>query len=889
MSRPRGASAGAPPPGPLLKVLSRFIRRALLVGCALLVLFVGALAVVATLYEDEVKARLLGLLNAQLATPVQVEHIDLTLLRRFPKASLHLHGVFVREVRPDSAAADSLLYAEDLFLDFNLSELLTGTYGIRRIHGEGVRAFIAHDAQGRPNYRIWRSDSTATGRLPLQKLTLDDLWVRYRHGGSATEVIGASDRIALRGTLGDGPNTLRTEGHVHLIDWHQGPARILADRQAEVLLTMTFGDADGAFRITNGEVNSGGVRLTSTLAVVPEADGLFLDLRAAGDQCDLERLLALLPVEVTRPLRPYGLKGEADVVARYAGTIGGRTPPALAVQLAVRDGRFREQASGATFDQVHGWADLALTGDGTLAELKVRELRARSAGGALTGHLHLRGGAKAHVDAGLKADMDLGELLRFVRLDSLQHAEGRLRADLTARGPLPRLAGLKARDLGALTIGGTAALRGASIGLRGVGLAITAVDADLALHGPDARVQRLTATVQGDRLDLSGTLHGLVPYLLLDGQRLAITATGSAARIDLARWVTGGGHGPAHLALPAALALDLDVRVDELVYDAFTATGITGRVVLADRVLRAEPVRFTTAGGTVGGAIALDGRSTAAYPLAVRASLGGIDVHRLFAEFKDFGQDFIGQRHLQGTCRAEVRFDAPLRPDLHFDLDRLTCTADVVVEQGVLKGHAPLMEVATYVKRNKLAGLMLDADQLARRLAEVRFARLENRIEIRDRQVRIPLMEVKSSALDIELSGVHGFDDRIDHRLNFRLGDLVRGAPPQDEFGPVVDDGTGPRLFLRMQGLASDPSFSTDPEMAAARRGRQWQQEKQELKALFRKDLEARDERTATAGTVHFQVEHPDDADTPEKAPEPRPERRRGEDDPPPVVFEVEP
>mgnify|MGYP003381600051 CR=1 FL=1 len=34
---------------------------------------------------------------------------------------------------------------------------------------------------------------------------------------------------------------------------------------------------------------------------------------------------------------------------------------ALAVQLAVRDGRFREQASGTTFDQVHGWADLALT------------------------------------------------------------------------------------------------------------------------------------------------------------------------------------------------------------------------------------------------------------------------------------------------------------------------------------------------------------------------------------------------------------------------------------------------------------------------------------------------------------------------------------------------
>lgn len=872
-----------------MKVLARSVRRALLWGSALLVLLAGALAVVATLYEDQVKARLLGLLNAQLATPVQVRHIDLTLLRRFPMASLHLQGVFVREVRADSAEADSLLHVEDLYLDFNLAELLTGTYGIRRIHGEGVRAHIAHDAQGRPNYRIWRSDSTASGRLPLERLTLEDLWVRYRHGASATEVVGASERIALRGTLGAGPNSLRTEGHLHLIDWHQGGRRILADREAEVLLTMTFGEADGAFRITNGELNIGGVRLNSTLAVVPEADGLFLDLRAAADQCALERLLALLPPELTRPLDAYGIKGEADVVARYAGNIGGEVPPALALQLAVRDGRFRESHSGATFDKVHGRAELALAGDGSLAELELRDLRAHGGGGTLGGQLHLRGGRTARVDAALKANMDLGALLRFLRLDSLQHTKGRLQADLTAQGTLPRLAGLKARDLQALTTGGTMSLRGATLAMHGSGLAITGVDADLVLEGNDARVRSLTATVQGDRVKLNGTLQGLLPYLLLDGQPLAITASGSAERIDLARWVGGGGGGPADLTLPAGLALNLDVRVEQLVYDAFAATDLTGRVVLADRVLRAEPVRFSTAGGSVAGAIALDGRSATAYPLAVRASLTGIDIHHLFAEFKDFGQDFIGHRHLQGTCRAEVRFDAPLRPDLHFDLDRLACTADVVVEKGVLKGHAPLMEVADYVERKKLAGLLVDADQLARRLAEVRFARLENRVEIRDRQVRIPLMEVKSSALDIELSGVHGFDGRIDHRLNFRLGDLLRGAPPQDEFGPVVDDGTGPRLFLRMQGQASAPLFSTDPEMAAARRGRQWQQEKQALKDLFRKDLEGRDHNPAMAGAVRFHVEDPDDVEEADRTRHDPPKPRKHEPDPPPVVIEVEP
>ncbi len=868
-------------------MISRLIRRALLVGSALLVLLVGALAVVGLLYEEEVKARLVGLINDRLAVPVQVGSIDLTLLRRFPRASLHLQDVYVPEGQPDGAYADTLLHAEDLYLDLDLSELLVGTYGIRRIHGEGVRAFIAHDAEGRPNYRIWRADSSDGEALPLKRITLEELWVRYSHGGGTTVVTAASDRIALQGSIGGGPGELRTEGHLHLVEWRQDGAQLLGDREAEVLLSMTFGGDDGAFRITKGEVDAAGMHFTTTLSVVPEEDGQLMDLRAAGDQCDLQQLVALLPTTLTEGLRGYGLKGEVDVVARYAGSLGGRTGPALGLQLAVRDARFREETTGSTFDRVNGWVDLALTAGGELAELRIRELRARSEEGSLSGHLHLTGGARPRVEAGLKADLDLGGVLRFARLDSLQQAQGRLSADLTAKGTLPRLAGLRAADLGALTIGGTVGLHGAAVALAGVGLVINGVDAELVVQGTDARVERFTATVQGDRLQLNGSLKGIVPYMLLDGQRLTITANGTAARIDVARWVSGGKGGPADLDLPAALSLDLDVRVDELVYDAFVARGISGRVVLEDRVLRAEPVRFSTAGGTVTGAIALDGRTAAAHPLAVRASLSGIDVTQLFAEFKDFGQDFIGQRHLQGTCRAEVRFDAPLMPDLHFDLDRLTCTADVVVEQGVLKGHAPLMEVADHVRRNKIAGLLVDADLLARRLAEVRFARLENRVEIRDRQVRIPLMEVRSSALDIELSGVHGFDDRIDHRMNFRLGDLVRSAPPKDEFGPVIDDGTGMRLFLRMQGPASDPSITNDPEMAAARRGRQWQQEKEDLKALFRKDAQGGDERTANTGTVLFRLEEETGAT---QAPPPaRPQKRRKGDDPPPVVIELEP
>ena len=221
----------------------------------------------------------------------------------------------------------------------------------------------------------------------------------------------------------------------------------------------------------------------------------------------------------------------------------------------------------------------------------------------------------------------------------------------------------------------------------------------------------------------------------------------------------------------------------------------------------------------------------------------------LFREFRDFGQTFIGHRHLSGRTRAHVVLAGVLLPDLRLDMDRLASTVDIVIEDGGIKGHAPLIAVADHLRKNKLVAPFVDIKEFRNSLADVRFARLENRIEIRDGAVHIPVMEVRSSAMDIELSGTHWFDDRIDHHVNFRLADLFRvGKPARDEFGPIMDDGTGMRIFLHMYGTAGDPQFANDGALAAQRRRNKMQEEKAELRSILKEDLGLFKGSGATAG-----------------------------------------
>ncbi|MCB9182677.1 MAG: hypothetical protein H6591_02070 [Flavobacteriales bacterium] len=830
----------------------RKARNLLLAFAALLALGFGVLLVLANVYEDEVKARLLGAVNERLRAPVSVGAIDLTLIARFPMASLRLRDVKVDEVRTDSLPADTLLTADEVFLEFNLLALFGGSQTVERIHTANVALFPALDRNGVENYIIWRSDSaSASSPVELERLTFDGLHVRFTDARNGLHIAAESEDLLLAGRFGE-ESQLRAEGDVHLLSLERDGKSLLDERRAQLALDMSFGKE--AFQISKGEVQLGKVPLQLTLALTQGAKGREIDLRANGLGLDLGRVMEQLPASIQGPMKRFGLSGGIDLAIKYAGSLEGDGPP-LSIGAQVSQGRMKERTSGTQFTEINGELAMDIAPDGSIRKLKVKDLSARSGSGSLRADWSSGGVKKAPVKADIRCDIAIADLLRMAGVDTLEQAAGRFVADIKVDGTLRDMADLRVSDLKAVRVTGHAALRDAGLKLKGVRHRVEHLDAELALNGNDATVRGLKADIAGSPIELSGTLRNLVPYALFEQEHLVIEAKGRSPRIDLGALLQGdeSGHGTAYaLVLPAAIELDLRAQVDELVFEDFKATGINGTIRMKDRVLRASPLSFATADGAVLGSLELDARgggSASWYPLAIEADVKDIAIQQLFAEFRDFGQEFIGQRHLSGRARASIAFRAPLSPAMRIDRDRIACTIDIAVENGGIKGQGQLIAVADYLKKNKLVAPFVDTEELRRRLADVRFAKLENRVEIKDGAVHVPLMEVRSNALDIELSGTHWFDDRIDHHLNFRLGDLFRlGKPTADEFGPIADDGTGMRVFLHMHGTAQAPLFENDGAMAANRRRQQFQQEKQQLRTILREDiLGHKSEGTTTA------------------------------------------
>ncbi len=821
----------------------RFFRRFLLITVAVLAGAMLVLSAVAWFFQDEVKAKLVAVLNTHLTAPLQQNGIELTLIKRFPQASLRIHQPFMREVRSDGQAPDTLLYAKDLYLEFSIFSLLSGNHVVRELHGTEVILYPGLDTNGNENWTVWKADTSSKGNggstdINLRRVTFDGLRARFRDARNGLDLAMTSNKLALGGRFRDDGSHATVKGDVWLRQWKDRDGVRMADRKTTVDIALAFGGPNDTFEVQKGEFLIGKTPANFTLAIVPQGPGRNIDLRANGFGLDLAGLVQLLPDGLRIPIKRYGMAGRADLALHYSGPLEA-SGPSLTIGLKLDDGRFTELATGTVLTKVQGEFAMDFTPGWKPAKMVVRHFSASSPSGPVEANLELTGNKNAKLVADLRGDLALSDLVRFIGLDTLEQVSGRMKMEAHVQGKLRDVQDLKPADLGALAIAGNVALKDASLKMKGMRHGITGLNADLALAGNDAKVHGLRFNLQGNAMELSGTLRNLMPYALFKDQKLTIEAKGSSPLIDLATLLGSekATTTPSSytFTLPALIDLDLKADIAELRMEKFQATGITGQLHITDQRLVMEPLSFRTADGTVRGSLKLDARPAPAYPLTINADLKNIDITKLFAEFQDFGQSFITARHIKGKGDAQLTFSAPLRPDFSLDQERLHCLADVTLLNGELNDHASLLEVAEYLRSNKLVAPFVDTEALRKQLKHVTFAKLENRIEIKDRAVNLPLMTVSSSVMDLEVSGTHGFDGTVDDHLNFRLGDLFRtGKGNEDEFGPIIDDGTGLRIFLHMYGTTDHLQYGNDGAMAAARRRERMKQETAQLKGILK-------------------------------------------------------
>ncbi len=83
-----------------------------------------------TLFEEDIKNYAIKEISKQLKTDIKVKEVSLTLWSQFPSASLQFTDVMIQETFEER---DTLIYAENVYLNFSVSDFISGHYEVKEV------------------------------------------------------------------------------------------------------------------------------------------------------------------------------------------------------------------------------------------------------------------------------------------------------------------------------------------------------------------------------------------------------------------------------------------------------------------------------------------------------------------------------------------------------------------------------------------------------------------------------------------------------------------------------------------------------------------------------------------------------------------------------------
>lgn len=806
------------------RILKRvFIAIAAIFGLAALTVFI-----ILRFYEDDVVGYIIKQINSRLATKASVASVDLTYWETFPNASLKFQDVYIEETLD---AKDTLFYAEKLYLEFSLLDVFRKNYNIKEITADEGKVFMRLNKKGESNWNIFKEtgDSTSAFAVKLERVDAMKMHVVYEDRKSQFFLDYLLDAGEFSGDFQSGDFDLSMDFRGRMTTLISGYDEYVADRTVEAKGNLAVHSSEGKYAVEGLQVRIDDVPLLISGDYVSAGKGR-IQLAVVGDDLTMQSVLNILPSAYKEQVQSYNAKGQVSFEGTISGAVGTGQRPDIKASFDINEGSIEHDASGTTFEHIRmrGTYLMGAKQD----QLTFSEFSGALQAGIISGEGVVYNLKSPNADLRLRADVSLADLKQFLNWDTLSICEGRIVAEMVYKGTIN---GKSKADFNSIQASGKAELSDARLQLKGSSRLFERVGAKVNFDNRDAHVQQLIGVVNGSDFAVNGSLNNLLPFLLDTSEKLHVEAVLKSNYIDFGQLIesTETSNEEYVFSLPERMTFVLNSRVEKFKFEAFSAEEVNGIVKYNGVSLDVDPVSFKTSEGTFLAQLRLKQNMKAGFDLICSANFKDINIQKMFVSFGNFGQTFITDKHLRGKARATVQLEAPMSAALKLDMDKLHVLLDIGISNGELIGLESLQAIGDYMKKNKWIAPFVNEEAFNDRMKHIRFSDLENVIEIKNRRIIIPNMEIHSSAMDISAHGEHGFDQSIDYTIGFRLRDvLIRKQAEQ-----VADDGLGKQMYIYMRGTTMKPEFGMDKDAAREERQQEIMREKNNVKALLKEEF----------------------------------------------------
>ena len=812
----------------------KWIKRIFVGLLALVALLFSGLVIAVTVYEDEIVTYALQTVQGNLKTKSSIREADLTLWNNFPSVSIRFKDVYVEE---NSKAHDTLLFAKELYLSFDIVDLFSGKYNIDEIEAKDGSFNMRVDRKGLVNWDVWKPDTSSTPnekfRIHLEDIVGENISYLYEDEQEKTFIDVKLNELQASGKFTEKQFILDIETKAFMNVLYAGETEMLRKRKIGLDSEMQVNLDNNTFVIQTGELLLEEVPLNVT-GSLDYGDHPSIDLHIAETELELKEGILLLPNSMQVQLQPYAPSGNVKFNFDMSGPFENL---AISSKFSVKDGELVEINSGVDLHSIQLDANYVLK-EGT-DSVTIANFQSVLGTGTLSANGSIRNLNDPVLNLAVNAETNLGDVKGFFGWDSLAVCDGQISAQSTIQGKIAFQEADSTFDWSQLHLNGRAQVTDGSFQWATSNGLFKNINGVFLLNGSDARVEQLNFNINDNNCNFSGDFYSIIPFFTTDNSVLTVQAHLYSNRLDLEKLLSAAGSSDSELqiALPTTVKLNLTTQIDQFLFKSFNASNIKGTVNYANGNLSISPLSMNLANGSLAADFNLFPTSNGQFGVTCTGALNNIDIQQSFLLFDNFGQSYLTQNNIKGNATVLADFQTTLASDLSVLPNSIKSDLQVNIENGELNDVESFQYLIAYIKGNKWIAPLMKEDEFAEKLRHIKFSTLQNSIHIENSIITFPLMDIESSAMSITMEGTHSFDNVLDYRIGFDLKEMLLKA------SSTAGDKSGRQIYLYMRGPIDNLEFGLDKDALRSDRVSAKLIEKEKLNRIFSNAFAWRKER----------------------------------------------
>ncbi|HUR12023.1 MAG TPA: AsmA-like C-terminal region-containing protein [Flavitalea sp.] len=770
----------------------------------LLLLYVAVWLYV-TLNRQKLIAQVIEKIGERTHGQVLVKDLSVSFLTTFPFFSLQVSGITIRDTLYAQHKED-FFRAEQMYARLNPLAAITSSPLVSKVTIKNGRLYMLTDTTGYTNKYIFKSDVAAGKKtasvLPDLRLKQFEI-VMVNPGHQNFHDLMIDD---LNVTLDQDEKTIDIEASVSLL-----------------IKSLAFNTNKGSYlekKTVEGDIELKYDRLKKVLSfkdILLELDGhpfrmtgdfnmdtasKAFDLQVAVNQIPFSKMAGFLPFNTSKKLLLYDLEKPVDVKVSVSGTTKTKSKPEVKLVMNTTDnnlntplGKFLHASFKSNFTNSvndtldHVDENSSLTLADFSADFESIPIRSEA--------IKISNLKQPFLEFDLKTAFQLQALNDLIGSSTIQFEKGSSELDLLFKGPLTGMDTINTK------LNGHMKIRDGEIHYVPRSVILTGCNGTVRFANNDVYVDKLNTRVGGTQLLMNGIAKNVLSKLdsipehmtlqwqisspemhLADFKSFLKKPSAAIKKKEKARFVRTAG---AIDKLFTETDIALNIESPKINYKKFTATNCNADILLSTNRMALRNIALTHAGGGLrfNGTVYNGGRSNA---VAINTEMTKLDIPALFHAFNNFGQDALTTKNLKGILTASIKLNTVITDEAAIIADSTRGQIKFLLEKGELNDFEPVKKIGeTALKKQNFS--------------QIRFADLENTLEVTGSKYIINKMEIRSTAITLFIQGTFDTKNGTDMSIQVPVRNLLKNQENTD----LTDAGKkGGGISVRLRAKTGD-------------------------------------------------------------------------------------